>query len=215
MLYTWEHMRNLFSHLEYDVGVYDFSKPIIENTEPIGTIHTSLKTVFDGNAGPISYMLKLPRVVESPIWDHVSDVIEDGDAILRIQTHPWRYSTHFDTYDQTIHVLDGYKRWIFFRTTFSTDEDEKQFIQHVNGLDLEQLQNYLRITGIPYHVHIFGPGDQFFIPRGMYHATENVHQGLGTIFINIIHAGEDQALNERFSHLWPTVTSKCEAGVYY
>ena len=217
--YSWDYMSRRFKNLVCDIGVYDFSKPIIENTEPVGTIKTSLKTLFFGDTSKFSYMLKLSNRTQSPILDHVIGLTKDfenvDEVLIRIQTNPWRYSTHFDTYDQTILMLDGFKRWIFFRTQFDSVEDEKNFIQFVNGLQFGNLKNFLKSKKIPYHLKISKPGDQFFIPRGMYHAIENVNQGRGTIFINIIHTGEDDDINERFSYIWPTVTSKCEEGVYY
>ena len=217
--YSWGYMSKLFNHLEYELGVYDFSKPIVENTEPIRTIQTSLKTLFFRNTSKFSYMLKLSNKNPSPIWDHVIGLTKDfknvDEVLIRIQTNPWKYSTHFDTYDQTILMLDGFKRWIFFRTQFDSVEEEKKFIQFVNALQFGNLKNFLKSKQIPYHLKISKPGDQFFIPRGMYHAIENVNQGSGTIFLNVIHSGEDQDLNERFSYIWPTVTNKCEEGVYY
>lgn len=214
--YSWEYMSKLFSHLECELGVYDFSKPIIENTQPIGTIQTSLKNLFHPKSSHLSYMLKTSS---TPIMDHVLPLTEHfenvDEVIIRIQTNPWRYSTHFDTYDQSIIMLDGYKQWIFFRTQFDSVEEEKKFIQHVNGLQFENLKNFLKSKQIPHHLKISKPGDQFFIPQGMYHAIENVNQGRGTIFLNVIHNGEDHDINERFSYIWPTVTSKCEEGVYY
>lgn len=54
--YSWECMSRLFKNLVCDIGVYDFSKPVLENTEPVGTIKTSLKTLFDGDTSKFSHM---------------------------------------------------------------------------------------------------------------------------------------------------------------
>lgn len=217
--YSWDYMSKRFNHLEYDLGVYDFSKPIIENTSPIGIIRTSLKTLFSHDGKGSSYMLKTSNKIKSPLMDHVMPLttgFENVDEVLlRIQTNPWKYSTHFDTYDQHILMLYGIKRWILFKTRFDSVEDEKKYIANINGLQFENLKNVLQSKNIPHHIHTTKPGDCFFIPRGMYHATENVHHGEGTLFLNVVHTGEDHALNERFAHIWPTVTSTCEAGAYY
>lgn len=197
-------MSKLFKNLTYEIGVYDFTQPVVENTAPIKTMYTSLSTLFSRGSSKYSYMLKLSNEMKSPIMDHVLPLTKEFEnvekVLVRIQTNPWRYSTHFDTYDQSIIMLDGFKRWIFFRKEFDSIEEEKNFIQHVNGLHFENLKNFLKSKQIPYHLKISKPGDRFFIPGGMYHAIENVNQGQGTIFLNVIHRGEDENLNKRFSY---------------
>jgi hypothetical protein len=216
MKYTWWDFSKRFGHLSGEIAVYDFTCPEVEHTAPVNKIVTTYDTLFNADTSKFSYMLKtsnssLTRYIQ-PLTDGYKGVSE---VLLRIQTNPWRYSTHFDTYDQTIIMLDGVKRWIFFRKTFETIEDEKSFVKHVNGMNFEKLQSYLKSRNIPYYLKTSHEGDTFFIPKGMYHAVENVNQGKGTIFANVIYEGGDSHLDDRFTKLWPVVTNNCDKGVFY
>jgi hypothetical protein len=214
--YSWEDFSNRFGHLSGEIAVYNFSVPEVEHTAPIKKLKTTYDTVFNSNTSSVSYMLKTSN---SLLTEYVSPLVEKyknvDEIVLRVQTNPWRYSTHFDTYDQTIVMLDGVKRWIFFRKTFETLEEEIRFVKHVNGMTFENLQSYLNLQTISYHLNTSRGGDIFFIPMGMYHAVENVNEGPGTIFINVIHHGFDSELEDTFTKLWPTVAKNCDKGVFY
>jgi len=215
-MYTWEDFSRKFGHLSGEIAVYDFSVPEDQHTAPVKKIVTTYETLFNADTPKFSYMLKTS---DSPLTKYIQPLTDEydnvHDILLRIQTNPWRFSTHFDTYDQTILMLDGAKRWIFFRKTFETIEEEKSFVKHVNGMKFEQLESYLKSKNIPYHLKTTRGGDRFFIPKGMYHAVENVNEGKGTIFANIIHEGFVQNLDERFREIWPIVSDNCDKGVFY
>ena len=60
---------------------------------------------------------------------------------IRIQTTPWKYSTHFDSYDQVIQVLYGQKIWLLFdlHNKFKTTKDELNFIKQICGKDIFEI----------------------------------------------------------------------------
>jgi hypothetical protein len=205
------------------MGVYDFSLPESESTDPIRKINTSYKTLFNNEDDKHSYMIKISNTsattLEYELMKYVAPLVKDYEnlnrVMLRIQTNPWRHSCHFDTYDQTVVMMDGVKKWIFFKPKFDDIEQEKSFIKHVNGLKLEKLQEYLKSENVSYYLKTSKAGDTFFIPKGVYHAVENVNEGPGTIFLNVVYEGFDQVLDERFTQIWPSMADKCDMGVFY
>jgi hypothetical protein len=221
--YSWQNFTKLFKHLTGLVGTYDFNLPEIESTDPIEKSVKSYDDVFNNQNRDLSYMIKIADITatpsESKLIQYISPLVEDQKNVerymLRIQTNPWRHSCHFDTYDQVVIMLDGVKQWLLFRINFSDIEEEKSFVKSVNGLNFENLEKVLKSMKVPYIIKTSKPGDRFFIPKGMYHAVENVNIGKGTIFMNIVYNGYDKILDERFTHIWKSMAQKCENNIFY
>jgi len=113
--YSWGNFSKQFSHLSGLVGIYDFTLPEIESTDPIEKSHRSYNDVFNNQSRDLSYMIKIADTTatstESHLMKYISPIIQNREnverSMLRIQTNPWRHSCHFDTYDQTVIMLDG------------------------------------------------------------------------------------------------------------
>lgn len=221
--YSWENFSKQFSHLSGVVGLYDFTLPELESTDPIEKSFRSYNDVFNNKNKNISYMIKISDTTatksESELIKFLSPITQNRENVercmLRIQTNPWRHSCHFDTYDQTVIMLDGVKKWLLFRLEFSDIKEEKQFIKKVNGLSFTKLEKLLKSMKVAYIIKISKPRDEFYIPAGMYHAVENENKGKGTIFVNAVHNGFSKILDKRFTQLWPSMAQKCENHVFY
>jgi len=221
--YSWGNFTKHFSHLSGVVGLYDFTLPEIESTDPIEKSFRSYTDIFDNEDKNISYMIKISDTTatssESELMKFVSPITQNRKNVercmLRIQTNPWRHSCHFDTYDQTVIILDGVKKWLLFRLTYSDVQEEKRFIKKVNGLPFKNLEKLLKSMKVAYIIKRSKPGDEFFIPAGMYHAVENENEGRGTIFVNVVYNGFSEILDRRFTQLWPSMAQKCENHVFY
>tara|TARA_B110000858_G_scaffold114761_1_gene131149 strand:- start:97 stop:771 length:675 start_codon:yes stop_codon:yes gene_type:complete len=221
--YSWENFSKQFSHLSGVIGIYDFTLTEIESTDPIEKSFRSYTDVFNNQDQKVSYLIKISdttaSISESKLMKFVSPITQNRvnveRCMLRIQTNPWRHSCHFDTYDQTVIMLDGVKKWLLFRLVYSDIKEERQFIQKVNGLAFEKLEELLKSMKVVYIVKTSKPGDEFFIPAGMYHAVENENYGKGTIFVNVVHNGFSEILDKRFTQIWPTMAQKCENQVFY
>lgn len=221
--YSWENFSRQFRNMSGVIGVYDFTLQEIESTDPIEKSHRSYNDVFNNQSHNLSYMIKIADTTatstESKLMEYISPIIQNRKnverSMLRIQTNPWRHSCHFDTYDQTVIMLDGIKQWLLFRITFEDIEKEKEFIKSVNGLSLQKLQKLLKSKNVSCIIKTSKPGDEFFLPAGMYHAVENIDIGKGTIFVNIVHNGFSEILDKRFSQIWPSMAQKCENQIFY
>ena len=221
--YSWGNFSKQFSHLSGLVGIYDFTLPEIESTDPIEKSHRSYNDVFNNQSRDLSYMIKIADTTatstESHLMKYISPIIQNREnverSMLRIQTNPWRHSCHFDTYDQTVIMLDGVKQWLLFRIVFDDIEKEKDFVKSVNGLSLQKLQELLKSMKVSYIIKTSKPGDAFFVPDGMYHAVENMDIGKGTIFVNIVHNGFNEILDKRFTQIWTSMAQKCENQIFY
>ena len=211
--YSWGNFSKQFSHLSGVIGIYDFTLPEIESTDPIEKSFRSYDDIFNNENKNISYMIKISdttaTTLESELMKFVSPITENRENVercmLRIQTNPWRHSCHFDTYDQTVIMLDGVKKWLIFRLEYNDIEEEKQFIKKVNGLPFKKLEKLLKSMKVVYIIKTSKPGDEFFIPAGMYHAVENENEGRGTIFVNVVYNGLVKYLIEGLhnsGHLW-------------
>jgi len=217
--YSWDDFTARFKNLSGEIAVYDFSRLEHEHTEPIKKIHTTYNTLFNGDTSKVSYMLKISNKSDSKLMQYVDPIAKEFDdvseVILRIQANPWRYSSHFDTYHQTVIMLEGSKNWIFFDPKFDGIEHERDFIKAVNGMSFSKLKEYLASCGISYLLKTTHSGDRFLIPMGLYHAVENINDGKGTIFMNIVHVEVNLELEERFSQIWPIVSGQRKQGLYY
>jgi len=115
-----------------------FTLPEIESTDPIEKSHRSYNDVFNNQSRDLSYMIKIADTTatstESHLMKYISPIIQNREnverSMLRIQTNPWRHSCHFDTYDQTVIMLDGVKQWLLFRIVFD-DTEKKRILSKV------------------------------------------------------------------------------------
>lgn len=221
--YSWDDFAENFGNMHGKYAVYDHSLHQSETTDFLYFIEDKYKSLFNKrDDDPFTYMIKMSHENategEKKLLDYVKPITDkektDLKVILRIQTNPWWHSSHFDTYDQKIVMVDGYKKWILFYPEFTNIEEEKDFIKQTNGMKLSKLESHLKKLGIPYQVKITGPGDSLFIKMGVYHATENENIGKGVIFLNFVLRVSDE-FQKRFHQLWPTKSTRCQNNFLY
>lgn len=221
--YSWEDFAEKFGNLEGKYAVYDHTLHQPETTDFLRFIKGKYNSFFNKHDDdPFTYMIKLTHdnatEGEKKILDYVKPITDkeknDLRVILRFQTNPWWHSSHFDTYDQKVVMIDGYKKWILFYPEFKNIEEEKAFIKKTNGMKLVNLESHLKNVGIPYQIKITGPGDTLHIKMGVYHATENENIGKGVVFLNFVLRISDE-FQEHFHELWPTKSTRCRNNFLY
>jgi len=143
---------------------------------------------------------------EMKLINYVKPVIKNSNSsetMLRIQTSPWLYSTHFDCFDQFVYMLYGTKKWLLFNLTFDDIEEEKRFLISIANKSIKEVSEILNSNDISYETRITKPGDTFFLPEGVYHLVES--GGLdGTIMVtSVTDKPQNKQLVEKFEYLWP------------
>lgn len=221
--YSWEDFSNRFGNCTGEIGVYDLTEKTIESTYPSKKIIDTYDTIFKTKIPKdTTYMLKIAKSnamgCELDILNYVkpiTDKYKNSNILLRIQTNPWRYAPHFDSFDQTAYMLSGTKKWILWNADFKSKDEALSFRDDVNNLNFEQMKVYLTNKGISYETKIMKPHDSLFIKGGVWHYVENVNTTRGCIMLNLHGYNWSRELDYNFGDLWPEQSERCKNNQFY
>lgn len=208
--YTWKHIKNRFGHKDGNVKFFDMNLIDDEHNFRCITNNVNYGKLMENEIMNTSntWMIKIdehkctPSDMELINYVRPLTVRNNEGLVLRIQSSPWRYHAHFDCYDQTIHILHGTKQWVLFNLKFDDYKNEIDFLDTVCGLDIDQLKTILDSNNIEYETIITHVGEKLFIPKGVYHFTQNSNNE-GCIMLNTKNTKGCPILYERFKKIWP------------
>lgn len=210
--YSWNSMKREFGELYGSVKCYDLNTHDEEQNFKYDELKMKYKEVFENEIGTP----KMIKIEEDDCDKNDMKIIDYCRPLshgyrtfkgltIRIQTTPWKYSTHFDSYDQVIQVLYGQKIWLLFdlHNKFKTTKDELNFIKQICGKDIFEIESILKNKkGINCEIKVTKAGQSIYIPKGVYHVTQS-SPNEGCIFMNIVTSHTDELLFHKFRELWP------------
>lgn len=208
--YSWSDIKRRFGHKHGNVKFFDMNLFDEEHNFKCTTQIANYGELMKNEVMDTSntWMIKIDEHDCTPsdmeLLNYVrplTDTKNEG-LILRIQSAPWKYHAHFDCYDQTIQILHGTKHWILFNLNFDEYKNELDFLDTICGLDMEQLKHILNSNNIEYETIVTHTGEKLFIPRGVYHFTQNSNEK-GCIMLNTKNTHGCPILYKRFNKLWP------------
>ena len=222
--YSWKDFTAKFGKCRGKFAVYDLKTTLGKSTDFSYITIDNYSKFLDSNVSKhTTYMLKISDTnaegCEKDILQYLSPIYKDKNNVervmLRVQKNPWSHTAHFDSYCQEVIMLHGKKKWILFNPKFDDIDDERKFVAVCEEKKFSELENYLSSQGIPYEIKITYPGKNLYIPKGIYHATENLNIGKGTIFLNIVTLDHCDFLHDKFSIIWPEYGKRVDENFFY